>query len=485
MDLLKLIFVLPMISVMSISCFATQKSGKTQIGEVTCNNFGITTHILNLENGFKGIVYAEKHFLNPVCRYNGHPESNGSISLFFPANNCGTRVQELDDYIYFSNTIVIQKHFLAETVWDVFHKVSCKIDLPRTPNLNEILKDDSTRSYIHQPHGIESWMEFKVGSDILSSQAVNVLRVGDVFLLVVHLKDGGKHNNLRVTECWAHDGATVDSSIYSIQIFNTCQSSDFITEFTSAKGIFNVSDMVTYAKLNAFMLPSVVNVQFSCSIKVCRNECLGYCDASDSGKNNHTVPTRKLNKRSTNGDFSSRSMDERIRLMKATIKALSAKLLNNRSQRNSENDSSFSKRVSNPLTKDLKKIDEVTEMAHEKDAVTTTVVDILKLGYSDSGSEFAATSEVYFRPAWNDEHHFNLTNSIIILSSRESNLSYDVQHISGPTLNCVSRLRFSLVTAMLCSLLFCVILKCIGLALYLRKEKKKHLIDSFLLYNFY
>ncbi|KAG8181536.1 hypothetical protein JTE90_025182 [Oedothorax gibbosus] len=51
--------------------------------------------------------------------------------------------------------------------------------------------------------------------------------------------------------------------------------------------------------------------------------------------------------------------------------------------------------------------------------------------------------------------------------------------------SCTTQLKFVVVIAVLSFVIFCLILISCGLALYLKKERKKHIIDSYLLYNFY
>lgn len=485
---------LHLIGVLVFPCSASHGHKNAPITNILCNATGLITS-MDLESNFSGAVYTQGHFFNPSCRYAVVPgTTNTSHAFFFPMNNCGTLIHESDGSISLSNTIVIQKHRNVQSLWDVFRNVSCRFAAQDTFELGGVFRNEkSANPFEHDK--MESWMEFKVGSDISTAKTAHKLRIGDEFFLIVHLKDGGQNKDLRVSSCWAHDNEILEYSKYSTQLldFYTCQPSEWISDFKSAKGIKNVSDKISYARLKAFKFPSTMILQITCSIQVCKNDCFTYCNVPKFSKNNHVIPLRKFKKRSVPASYSNKFIDKRLSLMKATIKALGDTLLQNRKHRSrAENGADFYKRISN-LTSTNKLPDNdggVTDMTSDKyDVDTTSVMDISTIG---DGTQTTAgytkdsgiTTEYNSEPTYNNVYNFNLTMKIVVLSSGQ----FDNKHMlesSKLTSNCIPRLRFNLVTTLLSFILFCLILTCIALCLYLRKEKKKHLIDNFLLYNFY
>ncbi|GFY50240.1 ZP domain-containing protein [Trichonephila inaurata madagascariensis] len=67
----------------------------------------------------------------------------------------------------------------------------------------------------------------------------------------------------------------------------------------------------------------------------------------------------------------------------------------------------------------------------------------------------------------------NIVTSTIVYSFNEDN---------G---NCIPRLRFTVIMVVFNFVILCLLLICCGMAFYIRKEKKRHRMDSFLLYSFY
>lgn len=380
------------------------------------------------------------------------------VSYFIPLTDCGNLLRETDGYIHVSNAIIVQKHRTVETDSDIIQNISCELPVPESIDVLEYSHESHPISYKNDT--IESWMEFYTGQDILGVDVPNKLLVGDEFKIVVHLKSDGVYSDLRVERCWVHDEETVSTSEDIIEVFDdlSCHFPDWIKGFNSTRDFKNFSDLTVIGAMKAFKFLHTKDLHFTCSVQACRQTCIQSCDTPESEMSSSLERLKRSN------PDSEKSLLERNRLMKATIKALKANMLDRNRERLLENDQIFSKRAS-----------EIGNIP----VVDYPVGRGLLLDIDDSTD--STTSE----DSWDGAYHFNLTNNLVVFTDHDFNFRRESCSNAQVPTNCVPKVRFVLLSATLSFIAFSLILACIGLVLYIRKEKKKHVNDHLLLYNLY
>lgn len=414
-----------------------------------------------------------------------------SIPLYLPANDCGTVIRKVGGDMYISNFIVIQKYRFTETAWDTVENVSCKIP-PSEASFIANIRESENRAYRHSD-GLMAWIELRLGANAFSGQEINKMTVGDEITLAVHLKDSGQNKDIRVRKCWAFDGDILEESKYVLEFydFDACEESVLMSNFTLITGTPNVSDILTYATLKAFKFPSTIHLHFTCAIEVCSNECLSKCkdihekyngdvprefhkratDPMESENISHRVPHFRRRLERVSYPLSDQAYIDRINYMKATIKAMGSKLIKV-SESKSENDSSFRRRVSDST------IFQKSGRILKKPTISNKFLENDNILMNDS------STEIIVKP-WNVVYVFNLSRTVVVESAHGITFRNETFNVSQIFKNCVSKLRFILITVSLAFLIFCLALISIALAISLRREKKRHKIDSFLLYNYF
>lgn len=385
------------------------------------------------------------------CRYVTPDSGARNMSVVLPLTDCGNLIRDVNSDTYVLNDIIIQAHRIVETDSDLVTSIVCKLPGLKSVELRE--RDHESHPVSYQNAEVEAWMDFQIGEDRLGIDVPNKLMVGDEIKIVINIKYDDKYKDLQLENCWAFEGEDILTSQYVVTLYDMhqCDGDNWISGFNVTKGDGNASHDTIYGKMKAFKFPVSKNIHFTCSVQVCKKSCFRFCeDLEWRTSSNHL----KRSRRYIEVDSSDQSLRERNRLMKATIKALGAKLIEKNKRTLSENDTSFRKRYKTDDT--VSEESELTE--NHENALRNVVKEIFQ---------------------------FNLSNNFVVYSSHEFNFRHEFDQISQTTApdNCVPTVRFGIVTGSLSFALFCVIVTCIGLILYLRKENKKRRIDNFLLYN--
>lgn len=487
--------------------------------DVSCDATGLHLKI-SFSKPFNGIVFANGFKFDPLCSTSSDANSMDEF-LTLPLMACGTNVEQTT-LPQVTNTIVIQQHRILETKYDLVETVTC----PLPESLGDLFW--TSQSSLGEAFGYDAPqqkpqldLDLKQGWQILEYRGSNK----DANFLVLQLRDKELYNDIYVKSCIAHDSEILDESTSVYQMTDPGKCSN---EYSKTLSAFTVDasnkDLIAYSELLPARMRLKGKVHFTCEAVLCKDTC--ECSEVNKLQTFHSTKMASLGlqKRSiASAPDNLINQQETNRYLRATIKVLAERLAKYRMQIEARKNATFDKRVSTwgeeftpSYTTDLKvEVIGPTDM-YVSEPISTIiynvephVMDIYNSSAHELGdSEFKETlstdsllpmTDTMATENWTEELNLlqmSTTEDSTDLVSfiNETATSVDMANVSTSTTtngvnedrgNCIPRLRFTIIFVVLIFIILCLLLICCGMAFYIRKEKKRHLIDNFLLYNFY
>ncbi|GFT13309.1 ZP domain-containing protein [Nephila pilipes] len=487
--------------------------------DVSCDATGLHLKI-SFSKPFNGIVFANGYKFDPLCSTSSDTPSVDEF-LTLPLIACGTDVDQ-NETARVINTIVIQHHRLLETKYDLVEIVTCQLPEPLV-DLFWI-----SRNSLGQAFGYDAPQQ-KPQLELDLKHGKQISKYGNkefALFLVLQLRNKELYNDIYVKDCIVHDSEILDenTSAYHITDPAKCsnENSKMLSTFevdSSGKGLMAYTELLPTDLKGKFY--------FTCEAILCKDTCK--CPDVNKLPAFHLtkmVPHR-LNKRSIASVPENSKSHDTNRYLKSTIKVLTEKLMKYRKQSKARNNTTLDKRiwtwieVTTPYERDSK-VEVIAQTdTYVPEPVSTVlynvephVIDIYNVSSDElDNSEFnetlstdgllPMTETTIATEIWTKELIMNTTvrmpntedskDLVLFINETEDcknldsvttcqTITYDLNKDHG---NCLPRLHFIITFVALGFIVLCLLLICCGMALYIRKEKKKHLIDSFLLYNFY
>lgn len=190
-----------------------------------------------------------------------------------------------------SNTMIVQNDKEIQEIWDVARTITCDwVDnYVKTINFDPftvgMLQSQEVRFQGDQP--IECWMDLQLGKWPDISSINSIVKIGDPLSLLVYARDNEFQYDVSVKDCYAFAGPDYDDpNTPRLQLTDTdgCVIKDkLISQFYTAREDDNSgSTIVTYAFINAFKFPDVMDVFMTCNIEICKGDCDQKCSAEST-----------------------------------------------------------------------------------------------------------------------------------------------------------------------------------------------------------
>lgn len=225
----------------------------------------------------------------PVCiRYTTSSSGKTSFVFDIPSQNCGTEMDSNDNSIELSNTIVIQNDENVQEIWDIARHVKCewveRYSKEIKFNSFAVGMLDAEEVIFEGGDKLECWMDIQLGSYPKSTNINTIVKIGDTLSLLIYLRDNKKMYDVSVKDCYAYgnyDYENFDTPKIQLTNENGCVikekliSNFYTTREESPEG----SIIVSYAYVNAFKFPDVMDVYISCNINICKEQCDQKCGA--------------------------------------------------------------------------------------------------------------------------------------------------------------------------------------------------------------
>lgn len=187
-----------------------------------------------------------------------------------------------------SNTIIVQNDKYIQEIWDVARTITCDwVDnYVKTVNFNPfsvgMLQSQEVKFQGDQP--IECWMDLQLGKWPEVSDINSIVKIGDALSLLVFARDNNGMYDVSAKDCYAYAGPNFDDpSTPRLQLTDEegCVLKDkLISPFQTARQDDRLgSIVVTYAYVNAFKFPDVMDVFMTCNVEICKGDCDNKCSA--------------------------------------------------------------------------------------------------------------------------------------------------------------------------------------------------------------
>lgn len=222
-------------------------------------------------------------------------ENSGQSSYTFwisSSRSCGSLMGQVPgdaSRTELSNTIIVQNDLTIQEIWDVARTISCDwVDnYVKTVNFNPftvgMLQSQEVRFQGDQP--IECWMDLQLGKWPDISDINSIVKIGDSLSLLVYARDNDFQYDVSVKDCYAFAGPDFDNpNTARLQLtdFDGCVIKDkLISQFYTAREVDGRgSIIVSYAFVNAFKFPDVMDVFMTCNVEICKGDCDSKCSAT-------------------------------------------------------------------------------------------------------------------------------------------------------------------------------------------------------------
>ncbi|GFQ91504.1 ZP domain-containing protein [Trichonephila clavata] len=491
--------------------------------DVSCDATGLHLKI-SFSKPFDGIIFANGFKFDPLCSTLSDASSVDKF-LTLPLMACGNNIEQAA-LPQVTNTIVIQHHRILATKYDQVEIVTCRLP-EQIPDLFWISRNSFGQAFGYDAPQQKPRLEL----DLKQGWQIPKYRGTDkehTDFLVLELRNKESHT-IYVKDCIAHDSEILDenSSVYQITDQSKCSNED--SKISSAFTINESNDgLMAYAELLPARMKIKGKVHFTCEALLCKDSCM--CSDVNKLQTFHStkVISFGLRKRSlaSSGDNLVKQQ-ETNKYLKTTIKVMAERLAKYRKLSEArKNNATLDKRIAilgavytPSYAADLKfEVMTPTDM-FVSDPVTTVMYNvephIIEI-YNSSAhelddSDFTETGSTdgllsmtdgMTTEIWTEElkENFDLQTSTTESSTdlvsfiNETAKSIDLDNVANSTIvysfkeddgNCIPRLRFTVIMVVFSFVILCLLLICCGMAFYIRKEKKRHLIDNFLLYSFY
>jgi len=257
--------------------------------QVACDKTGMSVTI-DFSQPFNGIIYSKGFYSDDRCRYVSKNSRQSAHSFWISSSSmCGSKMRQLpgdNSRTQLSNTIIIQNDEAIQEIWDVARTISCDwVDnFVKTVNFNPftvgMLQEEEVSFQGDQP--VECWMDLKFGKWPEISNINSIVRIGDPLSLLVYARDNNFEYDISVKDCYAFAGPDYENpNTQRLQLTdkNGCVLKDkLISSFKSARENDNSgSIIVTYAHVQAFKFPDVMDVFMTCNIEICKGDCDDTC----------------------------------------------------------------------------------------------------------------------------------------------------------------------------------------------------------------
>merc|ERR1719376_932319 len=257
--------------------------------QVACDKTGMSVTI-DFSQPFNGIIYSKGFYSDDRCRHVSKNSRQSAHSFWISSSSmCGSKMRQLpgdNSRTQLSNTIIIQNDEAIQEIWDVARTISCDwVDnFVKTVNFNPftvgMLQEEEVSFQGDQP--VECWMDLKFGKWPEISNINSIVRIGDPLSLLVYARDNNFEYDISVKDCYSFAGPDYENpNTQRLQLTdkNGCVLKDkLISSFKSARENDNSgSIIVTYAHVQAFKFPDVMDVFMTCNIEICKGDCDDTC----------------------------------------------------------------------------------------------------------------------------------------------------------------------------------------------------------------
>ncbi|KAK4306990.1 hypothetical protein Pmani_021218 [Petrolisthes manimaculis] len=188
-----------------------------------------------------------------------------------------------------SNTIIFQSDPDVQEVWDVARTIKCEwVDnYVKTVAFDPFSVGmlDAQEVVFEGDQSIECWMDLLQGRWPDVKDMDSIVRIGETLSLLVYARDNAGMYDVSIKDCFAYGGPDYDSyDTPSIQLTDEqgCVLKDkLISQFYSTRQEDSEGEViVTYAFIQAFKFPDVMDVYMSCNVDICKGECDNKCQAT-------------------------------------------------------------------------------------------------------------------------------------------------------------------------------------------------------------
>lgn len=189
-----------------------------------------------------------------------------------------------------TNTIIVQNDAAIQEVWDVARTIKCDwVDnYIKTVSFNPFTVGmlDAQEVQFEGDQAIECWMDLLQGTWPDVSDIDPVVKIGETLSLLVYARDNNGMYDVSIKDCYAYgspDFNDYDTPRIQLTDEQGCVLKDkLISQFYSAREKDDRGEViVTYALVQAFKFPDVMDVYMSCNVEICKGECDNKCGATD------------------------------------------------------------------------------------------------------------------------------------------------------------------------------------------------------------
>ncbi|XP_035230558.1 uncharacterized protein LOC118202485 [Stegodyphus dumicola] len=496
---------------------------------VVCDISGMHVQ-MTFVDAFSGVIFAKDHSSEKLCSVEISEKSPAmTVFLDLPLAGCGSQIRGASGMYQASNTIIVDD---VNTSYILERSLLCELSPVAEEQFLSLPDDGKNPSWDSSRNGyLMSWFDIRLAREVIGVE-IPQKNFSDHLLLILHINDGGQSQDLRVRNCYINNEEIISTNSTVYRMSDGCPHSDDILQFSVLKNASS-AEIVAYSVVKAFAVPLKNKLYLTCGILLCKNVCPNLC--FNSAEENNIVKHNSKVKRSVDESepyVSYRYFQQRNRLMMSTIQALASELLNNKRQKY---ETDFKKRLSNtetetnavadsfiipegaemteflPLDQNLKTnyssdfvsrrdrktflpTSEITIIADKNGITASSITQDASNFVPSFFSSFTATQNTNSEDSLENLYQFYSYNLTMKLSTLPVQTISPSNHLLnkeivvgnlGIASHCVPRMKFTIVTGLFCFILLCLLLICVGLILHIRKEKKKHSVDSFLLYNYY
>lgn len=261
---------------------------------------------IEFDKPFHGIVFSKGHYNYGSCVH--LPPGSGQTSVYFDIsiNSCGTHANspsgQFNSYgtqniagSYFENTIVVQYDPQVQEVWDQARRLRCTWHdqyekavtfRPFPVDMLNVVRADFAGD------NVGCWMQIQVGKGPWASEVSGIVKIGQTMTMVLAIKDEENKFDMMVRNCIAHDKKRAPIELVDSQ--GCIVRPKLMSRFTKVKNFGSSASVLAFAHFQAFKFPDSMDVNFQCTIQICRPNCPEQCAVSNAGLNHQIPPGHEL-----------------------------------------------------------------------------------------------------------------------------------------------------------------------------------------------
>ncbi|KAF2361611.1 Zona pellucida domain [Trinorchestia longiramus] len=256
--------------------------------DVICDKSGMTVTV-DFSQPFNGIIFSKGYYADPGCRYVEENSGQTSFTMWISSTECGSVMEQVPEdasRTELSNTLIVQNDKYIQEIWDVARTITCDwVDnYVKTVNFNPfsvgMLQSQEVKFQGDQP--VECWMDLQQGKWPDIRDINSIVKIGDALSLLVYVRDNDGQYDVSAKDCYAFAGPDFENpATPRLQLTDEegcVLKHKLISPFyTDREDDRSGSVIVTYAIVNAFKFPDVMDVFMTCNVEICKGECDNKC----------------------------------------------------------------------------------------------------------------------------------------------------------------------------------------------------------------